>query len=286
MSAVDALSVFTKKVVDEEGRLKFDLFDDMWKSAGLFESNADHILEMLLAIPGMRDDEKEACTMYMKQDAIVVCGPEHMKFFAKVGWLNAIKWARLNNGDWSGMTCACATIYEHMHVLTWAVENGCPIDKRACNFAADSGHIHILAWLKEHGLELDSDVACWAAQSGHLEVIKWLRENGVVVNPNACYNASIGGHLDVLKWLDENDIMFKDYRKDLMVTLAAKNGRINCLEWFRSKKFELDKYTCRDAYYSGQHATLKWLINRGVPCEEMIAKLADLSDTKQLACES
>eukprot|EP01048_Picozoa_sp_COSAG05_P005120 COSAG05_NODE_296_length_11959_cov_17.897639_7_plen_181_part_00 len=58
---------------------------------------------------------------------------------AKVGGLQALKWARANGCEWSAYTCYAAAGGGHLEVLQWARANGYEWDAFTCKTAAAGG---------------------------------------------------------------------------------------------------------------------------------------------------
>ena len=62
------------------------------------------------------------------------------EFSAFGGSVRLLKWARVNNHDWSARTCSCATLKGYLFVLQYLHENGCPWDSDTCDWAAHFKH--------------------------------------------------------------------------------------------------------------------------------------------------
>jgi hypothetical protein len=67
---------------------------------------------------------------------------------AKKGYLNLLKWARINGCSFSKHTCSCAVSYGHLEVLKWLKENGCPWNKSTCSYAVYGRQLEVLKWLR------------------------------------------------------------------------------------------------------------------------------------------
>jgi hypothetical protein len=65
---------------------------------------------------------------------------------------------------------SCFTRPQHLEVLKWAREHGCPWDATTCKHAANGGHLEMLQWARERDCPWDAQTCSWAAIGGHLEV--------------------------------------------------------------------------------------------------------------------
>ena len=77
--------------------------------------------------------------------------------------------------EWDAQTCIVAASNGHLHVLKWAIANGCECDyAEICKGAASNGHLHVLKWVTANAFEYDYAQICEAAAShGQLHVLKW-----------------------------------------------------------------------------------------------------------------
>jgi hypothetical protein len=131
-------------------------------------------------------------------------------FIAKGGSVEALQWARVRGCPWTVTTCAWAAkgghlagpgsccpprnptrfgpfllsqfkrnpvmwrVYftrpQHLDILKWAREHGCPWDATTCKHAANGGHLEMLQWAHERDCPWDAQTCSWAAIGGHLEV--------------------------------------------------------------------------------------------------------------------
>jgi hypothetical protein len=66
-------------------------------------------------------------------------------YAARRGSLRLLKWARVNDLDWSAHTCACAAYYGHLPALQYLRENGCPWDDNTCRYAL----LHVHSWVRQ-----------------------------------------------------------------------------------------------------------------------------------------
>jgi hypothetical protein len=67
---------------------------------------------------------------------------------AQNGHLHILQWARANECDWDGETCAMAAQNGHLHILQWAIANGCDWNVQECAYHARSnGHDDVADWI-------------------------------------------------------------------------------------------------------------------------------------------
>ena len=75
------------------------------------------------------------------------------KHAAVRGSVRLLKWARVNNHDWSARTCSCATLKGYLFVLQYLHENGCPWDSDTCDWAAHFKHWDCLQYAVDNKCE-------------------------------------------------------------------------------------------------------------------------------------
>ncbi len=172
-----------------------------------------------------------------------------------------------------------------------------PTDISTFKMAAVGGHIHVLSWLwwpfgYRLGLE---EVVAKAAQYGQIETIKWLRANGAPWDHSTYSHAVIGGQLPTVKWLTKHkapcdtkldrahaamwghpSILEFFWSNDCtnwwpnISALAAREGHIPVLEWYKNKGFSFCEYTFEKAATGGHIETMEWLKANGVPMGKLI----------------
>ena len=63
-------------------------------------------------------------------------------------------------------------------LLSWAHENGCPLDRSVCEIAAKKGYISILEYAYKNKCPWDNRTCRQAAQHGRLDILMWLKDKG------------------------------------------------------------------------------------------------------------
>ena len=131
------------------------------------------------------------------------------------GYLDLLKWAKLNEWDWYPSTCASAAVGGHLEVLKWLRSNGCPWNSKTCRSATYGGHLDVLKWARENGCEWDAMVCAEAAKRGDLDLLKWLRSNGCEWDANTCGYAAYGG--SELSSFARKSIQLYDNRESIVI---------------------------------------------------------------------
>ena len=110
-------------------KFDFDAFRDMpaWTQGLLYIRLLDN--DAALSLP------YERVVGLLGETAKQLC-----EYSAFGGSVRLLKWARVNNRDWSAVTCYLAALKGHLFVLQYLHENGCPWDSDTCFWAADFKH--------------------------------------------------------------------------------------------------------------------------------------------------
>ena len=108
---------------------------------------------------------------------------------------------------------SCQTVWAkiRLHILQWAVDNGCDWNSWTCEAAAEGGYFHILQWAREHGCDWDWMTCYAAAEGGHLHILQWARENGCDWTSETCSAAASKGHWDIVVWAVQNGVTMDDH---------------------------------------------------------------------------
>jgi len=190
---------------------------------------------------------------------------------------------------------SCFTRPQHLEVLKWAREHGCPWDATTCKHAANGGHLEMLQWARERDCPWDAQTCSWAAIGGHLEVgpgrycptgaraDAWcllIRADASLslvsdtashviqraLNPRllrqmAWRAISTRSYLEVLKWAREAGCPWDSQT----CTMAAMWGQPDVMQWAWDHDCPLGgPYSCARAAECGQLEALQWL--RGHQC--------------------
>lgn len=67
-----------------------------------------------------------------------------MKYFASLGYLSLVQWARAKGCPWNEESCSNTSLNGHLEVLKWLRENGCLWNAYTCSNAAENGHLEVL----------------------------------------------------------------------------------------------------------------------------------------------
>jgi hypothetical protein len=136
-----------------------------------------------------------------------------------------------NAFPWNSRMAHNATVQNHLEVLKWAYEQGCPWNsEELCLQAMKHKDLAIIKWMRESGCAWRRDMCHLATNLGNLEALKWLREIGEPWNELVCQRAAIDGNLEMLMWARENGCPWN------ACTYAAAEGRgdVEMLQWLKA----------------------------------------------------
>ncbi|AGO84727.1 Ankyrin repeat domain containing protein [Pandoravirus salinus] len=157
--------------------------------------------------------------------------------------------------EWDERTCTEAARGGHIDVLKWALANGCPHEDRAIyDAAARSGRLDVVEWVHAQGMRGSTHLWEYAVRSGSLDMLRWID----------AHNADHCVHPDVIYYHD----------KGIVCTAAVRIGRIDILEWARTRGCAWTPKTCAAAAGAGHINVLVWLRARGCPWNESTCKAA------------
>ena len=64
----------------------------------------------------------------------------------------------------------------HLHILEYAINNGCQWNEGTCMAAAGAGHLHILKWAYNNGCNWDESTCRAAAEAGHMQILQFAQD--------------------------------------------------------------------------------------------------------------
>ena len=94
-----------------------------------------------------------------------------------------------SNIKFNNKICRDAASNGHLHVLKWAVSNGCTLDSSIFRDAASTGHLHVLKWATSNGYPLDESISYYAGLNGKFKILKWAKSN--CSKESVCYYAGL-----------------------------------------------------------------------------------------------
>ena len=186
---------------------------------------------------------------------------------------------------------------DNTHLLEWASNQGCFIDKSVCEYCGVYGYINVIIWLDEQpdrkvgfdAFVLQSN----AAQCGHLNILQWVMKNKMHdFSPwTICLGAGKGGLVPMLEWVRERgfhvqtcvvpavenkqkDAIIWLYNnvnidKDLIIRTAVDSNDADFLDWiFHRTICVLNGVLFRIAIRSGHFNSLEWLRKMDCPWDE------------------
>lgn len=190
----------------------------------------------------------------------------------------------------------------HYELLTWARQNGCPMDKLVaiylarddklemlewiqssiigCNnvqmMAIRYGHVRIVEWTNQWTVWYSSSKkssACYqAAYWGQFEMLKYLVSQNYVCTNEVFVGAALSGHLEMLKWLKERNLNLLSISTEQAAFSAIVRGYLDVVEWLwqvfadelRRCAFSSNNFTDAAAKY-GHVEILQWLYDHAFP---------------------
>ncbi|KAL5239972.1 hypothetical protein ACI65C_007382 [Semiaphis heraclei] len=124
---------------------------------------------------------------------------------AYFGQLECLEYAHRQGVPWDVFTCVLAVLGESYRCLTFAVENGCPLDRSdPVEAAVTIGNLRMLKYLHQNQCPWSSETCTFAALSGQLECLKYARDHGCSWNVRTCTAAVRMDKFECLKYAVEN----------------------------------------------------------------------------------
>ena len=130
-------------------------------------------------IIGLLDNDEALSLPYERVVGLLGEAAKHVCTHAALrGSVRLLKWARVNNLDWSANTCSLRSpIMDDLPALQYLHENGCPWDSSTCSSAALNGHFPALQYLHENGCPWDEYTLLFAADSQHWDCLQYAVDN-------------------------------------------------------------------------------------------------------------
>ncbi|GFH44208.1 hypothetical protein CTEN210_00682 [Chaetoceros tenuissimus] len=174
----------------------------------------------------------------------------------------------------------------HLQCIKFLYENGCcrKITERIydCQSAARHGQLECLRYLKEQAWPVDTSVIFEAAEAGHLHCIEYLRSvgcpwNAIYVGEDEIQvddshagdvmEACAGSSLECLRYCHDNGCN-ADFNACCIA--AVRNGKIDCIEYLRSKGCQWSSEFTEAAAEHDQLDCLQYLYGNGCPWNQNI----------------
>lgn len=155
-----------------------------------------------------------------------------------------------------------ASVYGRLKCIVMFHKYGVPYGK-AFQIVAHYGHLECLQYLRSER-EWDEGALSHAAHYGHFECMKYLYKEGCALTSDVGRCAIRNGNLKVIKWCYDN----KCHLPINSISLCAKFGHVDCLEFFHKLGYEWG-YECPIfAAYNGNLECLKYLSTYQCPWDE------------------
>lgn len=152
-------------------------------------------------------------------------------------------------------------------LFRWAYRLGCPFVWNADLAAkmARHGALESLRWARHQGMPWDERAATAAGKHGHLETLQMLMACGAPINPGEIVKRAAGyGQIHVLDHMamDEgHQIVMNEW----MCTGAARNGKLEALQWLRAHHCPWNAWTVVNAAIGGHLHVIEWARANGCP---------------------
>ncbi|HEV7735865.1 MAG TPA: hypothetical protein VGO47_00590, partial [Chlamydiales bacterium] len=154
-------------------------------------------------------------------------------------------------------------------ISSFVPEKERPILREVCRRFATADAIQSAKFTEE--------IAFAAVRHGSLSLFSWAlprlsASNMAKLGPKICAEAAREGRLEILQWARANGCPWDEST----CANAARNGYLEILQWARANSCPWDKGTCADAA-QGHLEVLKWARANGGPWDEMTCSQAALS---------
>jgi hypothetical protein len=222
--------------------------------------------------------------------------------------MDIMNWAYENSCPLDHSVMFAAAAYGNVEILKWCHVRNCPIPPQTnnwINIAASNGHQNVIEWVLEKNIPFDKKFIClFATKTKNIKFIKWLREKGfnftygmlkVAWDTNfqffrelcaiGCpfdneilYELVIKGGISILKVLFEAGVK----PASNICTLAAMRGQYEILKLAHKHGCICDIQVCFYAAKRGDLKMLAWAINKRIPIDITISKIAIENDQKHI----
>ena len=139
---------------------------------------------------------------------------DDLKYVAKSGNLDAIKWAQQLTLDLNGDVFEAALTSKNVETIKWLLANKCPLSQNTVTIAFETGvmEIALLLWnrctkTRWHQSNLFSSII----KSCNFELMEWAEKQGIPFDINCFKMALDNGTLDQLKWLFAHGMVVENF---------------------------------------------------------------------------
>ena len=179
---------------------------------------------------------------------------------AKLGDVEALKWAIDNKFSTQADLCVPAAIGGHLRVLQFLRGMGHTWDDWTTYHASVQGHFEVLEWAVAGGCPMCDSILDLAALSGKIEIVDWLvKTKGLVVEERTVQMAAKGGHLPLLK-----EFVNRGYQLNVSVSsAAAESGNLELVQWVHAQGCRNIEFAVSRAVGEGHLHVVQWLLQKG-----------------------
>lgn len=178
------------------------------------------------------------------------------------GHLNILKWARSHEQKfpWSSLTCALAAMNGNMDILEYAISNKCPYDVSLCVSAAKSGNLDLLQWaILEKKCPISGAICEVAASRGFLNIIQWMTHLTTTSRNVETRMNSFSSSL----YNNNNNEEKRPCWNVRTCRAAARSGNLDVLKWVVQRGCPCDGTVIQEAMSNNQSHVVDWLHTRG-----------------------
>lgn len=159
-------------------------------------------------------------------------------------------------------------IVKSLSLFRWACRLGCPFvcDADMAAKMARHGANESLRWAYNQGMPWDERAGTAAGKHGHLETLQMLIANHAPINAKAIVRtAASHGQMHVLEWIMLDGARCEVALDELMCSGAARNGKLDALQWLRARHCPWGALTIADAAAGGHLHVIEWARANGCP---------------------
>ena len=132
----------------------------------------------------------------------------------------------------------------HLHVILWAIKNGCPRGYKDAEIrhAVFGGHLNIIKWLHAHGTPLTASTMRAAASFGRPAILEWL-------------------HAHHCPWDDPDDVRYGNTSSQAALA-AVESGSLRTVQFVAAHAPDWDLLACLSmALKSNYDHIVEWLLS-------------------------
>lgn len=169
-------------------------------------------------------------------------------------------------------------MHGHLHVIRWAIENGCPWDStNLCSAVVRAETADAFEWAANNGCDTSS-LWLWAVKSNNLKMLEYaLSLDPTTVNVAVNYAVKDPRALRLILLKDKNKTI-----SNSCFNMTIRKGSFECLRMLYDHGIVYDGRSAIHASMFGKLHVLKWLKAKGAPMDERILIQAIQNSDKRM----